>query len=58
MDFIEQISQIKMEKGDEIVSFDVVSLFTSLPRSEAMAELKLRLERDTKFLDRTTLPIE
>jgi hypothetical protein len=27
MDFIEQISQIKMEKGDEMVSFDVVSFF-------------------------------
>jgi hypothetical protein len=47
-----------MEKGDEMVSFDVVSLFTSVPRNEAMAELKLRLERDTKLLDRTTLPIE
>jgi hypothetical protein len=58
MDFMKQISQIKMKKGDEMVSFDVVSLFTSVPRNEAMAELKLRLERDTKLLDRTPLIIE
>jgi hypothetical protein len=56
MDFIKQISQIKMEKGDEMVSFDVVSLFTSVPINEAMAELKLRPESDTKLLVRTTLP--
>jgi hypothetical protein len=53
MDYIEQISHIKMEKGGEVVSFDLVSLFTSVPRNEAMTELKLRLERDIKLLDRT-----
>jgi hypothetical protein len=37
-----------------MVSFDVVSLFTSVPRNEAMAVLKLILESDTKILDRTT----
>jgi hypothetical protein len=52
--FITQISHIKMDKGDEMVSFDMASLFTSVPRNEAMAELKLRLERDTKLLERTT----
>jgi hypothetical protein len=41
-----------------MVSFDVISLFTSVPRNEAMAELKIRLKKDTKLLDRTTLPIE
>jgi hypothetical protein len=32
-----------IEKGDEMVFFDVVSLFTNVPRQEAMEELKIRL---------------
>jgi hypothetical protein len=57
MDFVQQVRQIKLEEGDEMVSFDVVSLFTSVLRQEFMEELKIRLERDTKLLDRTTLGV-
>jgi hypothetical protein len=49
MDFIQQVRQIKLEEGDEMVSFDVVSVFTSVPRQEAMEEIKIRLERDTNL---------
>jgi hypothetical protein len=58
MDFIEQMSQVKTKKGADMMPLEVVSLFTSVPRNETMAELKLRLEGVTRLLDRITLPIE
>jgi hypothetical protein len=58
MDFIEQVKGVKMERNDEMVSFDVVNLFTSVPRTEAMKELRHRLGRDHKLLDRTVLGVE
>jgi hypothetical protein len=58
MDFIEQVKGVKMERDVKIVSFDVVNLFTSVPRTEDMKELRDRLERDHKLLDRTVLGVE
>jgi hypothetical protein len=40
-----------------MVSFVVASLFTSVTRQDAMEELQIRLERDTKLLERTTLGV-
>jgi hypothetical protein len=57
-EFIDCIKQIELEKEDQLVSFDVVSLFTSVPRQEAVIELRKRLERDTKLIDRTTLGVD
>ena len=31
VEFCEQIKNVKLEVGDELLSFDVVSLFTSIP---------------------------
>jgi hypothetical protein len=31
VEFIDQLKQITLEEGDELVSFDVVKLFTSVP---------------------------
>ena len=31
LDFCDQIKHVKLEEDDELVSFDVVSLFTSIP---------------------------
>jgi hypothetical protein len=58
MDFIELVKGVKMERDDKMVSFDVVNLFTSVPRTEAMKELRDRLGRDHKLLDRTVLGVE
>jgi len=58
VDFIKFVKSIELEEGDQLVSFDVVSLFTSVPRGEAVKELRVRLERDPKLLDRTTLTID
>jgi hypothetical protein len=40
IDFIQQVRVIKIEEGDQIVSFDDVNLFTIVPRKEAMQELQ------------------
>jgi hypothetical protein len=55
IDFIQQVIEIKIEEGDQMVAFDVVNLFTIVPRKEAMQELQERLEHDHKLLDRTVL---
>jgi hypothetical protein len=57
-EFIDCIKQIEQEEGDQLVSFDVVSLFTSVLRQEAVRELKTRLERDRKLIHRTTLGVD
>jgi hypothetical protein len=56
VEFIDNLKQIELEEGDQ-VSFHVVNVFTSVPRSEAVQELRKRLEKDPKLLDRTTLDI-
>jgi hypothetical protein len=45
-DFIQQAIEIKIEEGEQMVSFDVVNMFISVLRKEAMQELQERLERD------------
>jgi hypothetical protein len=57
-EFIDCIKHIELEEGDQLVSFDVVSLFTSVPRQDAVRELRKRLERDRKLIDRTTLGVD
>jgi hypothetical protein len=57
-EFIDCIKQIELEEGDKLVSFDVVSLFTSVPRQKAVRELRKRLERDRKIIDRTTIGVD
>jgi hypothetical protein len=57
-EFIDCIKQIELEEGDQLVSFDVVSLFTSVPRQEAVRELRKRLERGRKLIDRTILGVD
>jgi hypothetical protein len=56
-EFIDSIKQIEIE-GDQLISFDAVNLFTSVPRQEAVIVLRKRLERDTKLIDRTTLGVD
>ena len=55
--FVEEIKDMKLEKGECITSYDVVALFTSIPISSAIEVMKKKLEEDTELQKRTILPV-
>ena len=55
--FVEEIKDMKLEKGECITSYDVVALFTSIPISSAIEVMKKKLEEDTELQNRTILPV-
>ena len=56
--FVEEIKDMKLEKGECITSYDVVALFTSIPISSALEVMKKKLEEDTELQKRTILPVD
>ena len=53
-EFAEEIRNIKLERGECLTSFDVTTLYTSIPIADALAVIQRRLEQDTELLRRTT----
>ena len=56
--FVEEIKDMKLEKGECITSYDVVALFTSIPIPSALEVMKKKLEEDTELQKRTILPVD
>ena len=56
--FVEEVKDMKLEKGECITSYDVVALFTSIPISSALEVMKKKLEEDTELQKRTILPVD
>ena len=56
-DFIQQIKDIKLQKDQCMVSFDVKALFTSVPIKPAINTIKKLLEEDPELQKRTTLSV-
>ena len=56
-DFIQQIKDIKLQKDQCMVSFDVKALFTSVPINPAINTIKKLLEEDPELQKRTTLSV-
>ena len=46
-DFVEQVTQIKLEPGECLSSYDVSALFTSVPIDPALNIIKDLLDKDT-----------
>ncbi|XP_077547712.1 uncharacterized protein LOC144159939 [Haemaphysalis longicornis] len=51
--FVEIVSEVPIDRGDRLVSFDVVSLITSVPVSLAVATITSSLEDDDSLSSRT-----
>ncbi|XP_076028455.1 uncharacterized protein LOC143017551 [Oratosquilla oratoria] len=56
-DFIERIKGLNLRRGDVLVSFDVQSMFTSIPRDLAKSALKSAMEENRGFLDNQKLSV-
>lgn len=57
-EFIQKIKDLEVKKSDLLISFDVKSLFPSIPTEEVLMILKKRLEKDEKLKNRTNLNVE
>ena len=56
-DFIQEIKDIKLQKDQCMVSFDVKALFTSVPIKPATNTIKKLLEEDPELQKRTALSV-
>ena len=56
LDFCNQMQHVKLEEDDELVSFNVVSLFTSIPVNLAIQVATDVLSKDDPLQDRTAVP--
>ena len=57
-DFVHFITEQKLEPGEVLVSFDVVSLFTNIPTELAINVARKRLLQDEMLEDRTLLAVD
>ncbi|XP_072022307.1 uncharacterized protein [Amphiura filiformis] len=55
LDFVNKIGVLKLGDDEELVSYDVTALFTSVPVEEALDIIQPRLENDTTLHERTNL---
>ena len=57
MEFCNHISTVYLHDDEKLVSFDVVSLFTSIPVEHAVEVAHHRLSQDASLSERTDIPI-
>ncbi|KAA3679044.1 uncharacterized protein DEA37_0004506 [Paragonimus westermani] len=54
-DFLRQIKGLELEEDDALVSFDVTSLFTNIPKELAIESMKHLISKDDSLRNRTNL---
>ena len=57
-DFIDQIKDVRLKDGESIMSYDVTSLFTSVPIKPALDIIQQRLAKDQDLQKRTSMTIQ
>ena len=57
-DFVNRAKRLTLQPGECLTSYDVTSLFTSVPIDPALNIIKDLLEKDEQFNDRTVLSVQ
>ena len=57
-DFAESITGLKIEADEELRSYDITALLTSVPIDKAVAIIRSKLMEDSSLRDKTTLQPE
>ena len=57
-DFVSKAKKFTLQTGECLASYDVTSLFTSVPIDPALDIIKELLEKDEKLNDRTVLSVQ
>ena len=55
MDFVEQIKEVKLKKEENMVSYDVTALFTSVPIPPVLKIIEEKLTNDKDLPQRTSM---
>ena len=56
-DFVHRIRDIHIDQADQLISFDVTSLFTQVPIDDALQVLEEKLNEDQSLEERTSIPV-
>ena len=56
-DFVHSIRDVHIDQGDQLISFDVTSLFTQVPVDDALKVLKEKLNDDRTLKERISIPV-
>ena len=56
--FVTNLQGVCISPNDQLVSFNVVSLFTQVPIDHALKVVERRLSDDRTLIERTTIPVQ